>query len=219
MKQCIKCAIQVDDDAKICRRCGSILDEIDAVGGNMAAVNTGAADRFVPPRSDASSLPDPVDQYVAETFEWQCPGCGEQIERQFDTCWQCGTNRDGGSLPDFTDESADEDPAESDDGIAPTRSGEVAADSAADETVSTPQRRDCLRCGSDKIITGVNVVSFSSGELTAGRLELMALEDHERMLFMGRQARLTADVCGDCGHVELRAENVRGLPQRRREHW
>ena len=72
-------------------------------------------------------------------------------------------------------------------------------------------------CGSDRIIAGVNVVSFAAEEQTVGRLELMAVEDHERLLFMGRQARLTADVCANCGHVELRAENVRGLACQRRE--
>lgn len=25
---------------------------------------------------------------------WQCPTCGERLERQFDACWNCGTERD-----------------------------------------------------------------------------------------------------------------------------
>ncbi len=24
---------------------------------------------------------------------WSCPGCGERIEGQFDTCWRCGAAR------------------------------------------------------------------------------------------------------------------------------
>ncbi|MBS0350075.1 MAG: DUF2007 domain-containing protein [Proteobacteria bacterium] len=24
---------------------------------------------------------------------WKCPQCGEQLERQFTTCWHCGNNR------------------------------------------------------------------------------------------------------------------------------
>ena len=24
---------------------------------------------------------------------WSCPGCGEWLERQFDVCWRCGTER------------------------------------------------------------------------------------------------------------------------------
>jgi hypothetical protein len=217
MKQCIKCAIRVDDEAKICRRCGSILEEmaweeILAPDVNVMPGVAVAADRVAPPL-DPAALPDPVDQFVAESFQWQCPSCGEQIERQFDACSQCGTNREGSSLPDFTREVDGEDPSPDDD-VSP-----VAATEPAAQAASGPQRRDCLRCGSDKIIAGVNVVAFASGEQAAGRLELMALEDHERLLFMGRQARLTADVCAVCGHVELRAENVAGLPQRRRERW
>lgn len=26
---------------------------------------------------------------------WTCPHCGEAIEDTFDTCWKCGTSRDG----------------------------------------------------------------------------------------------------------------------------
>ena len=218
MKQCLKCAIQVDDGAKICRRCGSILEEIAAADdAARASPATSSPSSSGPP--DPSPLPDPIDQFVAESFEWSCPGCGEQIERQFDACWKCGTNREGSSLPDFTLESDDDEPAARDEFEVPAEASLPADLPGHADQQSIPRSRDCLRCGSDKIITGVNVVSFASGELAAGRLELMALEDHERMLFMGRQARLTADVCGNCGHVELRAENVRGLPQRRREHW
>ena len=32
---------------------------------------------------------------------WQCPGCNETIEPSFDTCWNCGTSRDGNRDPDF----------------------------------------------------------------------------------------------------------------------
>ena len=26
---------------------------------------------------------------------WKCPNCGEEIEEQFDTCWNCGTTQEG----------------------------------------------------------------------------------------------------------------------------
>jgi hypothetical protein len=26
---------------------------------------------------------------------WTCPKCGEKVEGQFDSCWSCGTKRDG----------------------------------------------------------------------------------------------------------------------------
>ena len=25
---------------------------------------------------------------------WVCPGCGEKLEPQFDSCWSCGSRRD-----------------------------------------------------------------------------------------------------------------------------
>jgi len=31
---------------------------------------------------------------------WTCPRCGEWIEPEFDSCWQCGTAREGGSVMD-----------------------------------------------------------------------------------------------------------------------
>ena len=37
---------------------------------------------------------------------WKCPSCGEQLEEQFDTCWKCGTNRDGGRSDNFAPESS-----------------------------------------------------------------------------------------------------------------
>lgn len=32
---------------------------------------------------------------------WQCSGCAEQLEDQFDTCWKCGTRHDGNHDPAF----------------------------------------------------------------------------------------------------------------------
>jgi len=32
---------------------------------------------------------EPVDQGT-----WPCAGCGEHVENQFGTCWQCGRDRD-----------------------------------------------------------------------------------------------------------------------------
>jgi hypothetical protein len=30
---------------------------------------------------------------VADVASWTCPTCGQQVECQFDTCWNCGTAR------------------------------------------------------------------------------------------------------------------------------
>ena len=38
-----------------------------------------------------------LDKWLAESNEktaWQCP-CGEVLEGQFETCWKCGSERQG----------------------------------------------------------------------------------------------------------------------------
>ena len=206
MKHCRKCAIQIDGDARICRRCGAILEEPPTDGDEAAlagAGESGGAPFFAPRGPIAGDArPNPVDEFVQAPADWICQECGEAIEPQFDACWHCGTQRDGTRLPDFTDESGGEDP--------PAAAENWAANQATAAGPIAPPR-GCLRCGSTEIIAGVKVVTYAAGDPTCGRIELMAVEDHERLLFMGRQARLTADVCGQCGHVELRAENVPGL--------
>jgi hypothetical protein len=34
-----------------------------------------------------------LDASSARVATWQCSKCGETLEEQFDTCWQCGTKR------------------------------------------------------------------------------------------------------------------------------
>jgi hypothetical protein len=37
---------------------------------------------------------------------WTCLGCGEQLEEQFDVCWNCGTSRDGDHAIDSSSEDS-----------------------------------------------------------------------------------------------------------------
>ena len=37
---------------------------------------------------------------------WPCPNCTEQVDDQFDVCWNCGTAKDGTTDPDFRVERA-----------------------------------------------------------------------------------------------------------------
>jgi hypothetical protein len=48
---------------------------------------------------------------------WQCVKCHQHVEDQFDTCWQCGTSRDGTEDPDFS--LGDEVPPEAAETLAP----------------------------------------------------------------------------------------------------
>jgi hypothetical protein len=47
---------------------------------------------------------------------WQCSKCGAEVEAGFETCWQCGTSRDGVEDPDFVphDAAGDDDDDEDD---------------------------------------------------------------------------------------------------------
>lgn len=36
---------------------------------------------------------------------WKCPHCGEQVDHNFELCWNCGTTRDGSERVDVTPES------------------------------------------------------------------------------------------------------------------
>lgn len=31
-----------------------------------------------------------------DTRPWTCPGCGEEVEGQFNACWNCGASSEGG---------------------------------------------------------------------------------------------------------------------------
>lgn len=33
--------------------------------------------------------------------KWQCPNCGEEHDKRFDTCWKCGTDSAGDRDPEF----------------------------------------------------------------------------------------------------------------------
>jgi uncharacterized protein YceH (UPF0502 family) len=69
---------------------------------------------------------------------WRCITCSEVHEDAFDTCWNCGTGREGGKRPDFVRAT---DPPEQErfvDAIA-DHAGVLAADVA--RTLESPSRR------------------------------------------------------------------------------
>jgi len=55
---------------------------------------------------------------------WRCPKCGEQIDPEFDACWNCGTGRDGTLAADFQAEPDDR--AVPDPGPVPDEPNEIA---------------------------------------------------------------------------------------------
>ena len=69
----------------------------------------------------------------------------------------------------------------------------------------------CAKCGSDKIIPLVGVMD--QGQYSDGRLKAhVGYTNPEAWLFKGAiYARLSATICGECGHTELTAENPAAL--------
>lgn len=69
----------------------------------------------------------------------------------------------------------------------------------------------CSKCGSSKIIPLVGLVDqgqYSDGTLKA----LVGYTNPEAWVFKGAvHAKLKANICGNCGHTELVAENPEAL--------
>jgi ribosomal protein S27AE len=92
--------------------------------------------------------------------------------------------------------------------------GEDAGFRAKDETERTvfPNRHyhQCPRCGSTTVIPSVPI--RAQGERSSGRLAAYVDSDPEALFLKNRMySRLLADVCGECGHVELRVGRPRDL--------
>lgn len=62
------------------------------------APTEGWVELFVLKMQDVPEAKAVVEEVVSaeptpEGEPWTCPGCGESIEGQFSTCWNCGTER------------------------------------------------------------------------------------------------------------------------------
>jgi hypothetical protein len=81
-------------------------------------------------------------------------------------------------------------------------------DQAKRSTISRPSDRQCPKCGSAKLV--LNAMVQGAGQNTNVRVAVDANPD--ALIFKERQyAVLLADICGDCGHVELQAQDYRSL--------
>jgi hypothetical protein len=210
MRKCPKCSRQYDDSSRICRTCGSFLEVV------AESSTDERADPEASPEVDESPLVlTPVSdkpEEIRETLEappadgnrplwseqsWTCPQCHKPVPRTFDVCWNCGTSRDGTLDPNFVREPVD-----------------IPSDAPDDESTieETAPRHGllCSKCGSSKIIPKARVID--QGRNSDGHLEVVIYGKPDALLFKDRcYGRLTADICGECGHVELRVENPEEL--------
>jgi hypothetical protein len=128
---------------------------------------------------------------------WQCPQCQKPVPTSFDVCWNCGTSRDGIPDPSFVKEPLD-----------------IPRDQAEEQPATQEAARhhglQCPKCGSSKIIPKARILD--QGRHSDGDLKVVIYGNPQALIFKDRlYGRLMADICGDCGHVELRVENPEGL--------
>lgn len=202
MRKCPKCSLEVAADSRICRVCGAILEEVVAAAPEQPEFADEEATSPLPGELETASPFDPPPGLTDVTSRpWTCVKCGEQIEANFDLCWNCGTSRDGTEDPEFA-HVKDVDPPEPASGqLNPTDSGEP--DSGGPE-------RWCPRCGSRKIVP--DVVIADRDDLSDGRLKAWVAGNPAAIIFRNHMSvEIRGDVCGQCGHLELRVENHEDL--------
>ena len=138
---------------------------------------------------------------------WQCAKCGQSVEDDLDVCWSCGTSKEG--LEDPTFRTAD------DAGVDPG-AGAVGVDQPeepADDRTAGRARRVCRQCGSEKIIPTVSLLDHY-GDMGV-RSDEATVEVHGTpgaWIFRDTaEGGVRLDVCGECGHAEVRVRNARAL--------
>jgi hypothetical protein len=204
MRICRKCGKQYGDANRICRDCGAILDDMAAEASPVEAV-------VVPEERVAIATQAFPDEPAAATptpaADWSCPKCGAAVPGDFDVCWSCLTPKEGEPASDFREAVAPPDvlAEEADPGDQPP---EVRL---LEELQEVAQQSGCQRCGSLILMRSVTVVD-KQGDAGDRELQVVVYGDPGAMLFKDRlYGKLKADICGACGHVELRVTNPREL--------
>jgi hypothetical protein len=189
MQKCPKCEKTYEDGAKICRTCGSILDEcieplIEKKKTPAAAENSG---------EEMLTMANAIDER-----DWVCPQCKKNVPGNFDVCWNCFAGRDGQFDPEFAEKAAA-------DRTANQEEDDIEEILAASAHRKQPDRL-CMRCGSDKIVRGARVLDRR--ENFTSDLTVVVYGEPDALVFKDRRyGTLTAEICGRCGHVELLVNN------------
>jgi hypothetical protein len=122
---------------------------------------------------------------------WTCQRCRCEVPDTMDACWNCGADRDGVPDPDFEKEPAD----------TPLSDG------------SSPKLRRglrCSKCGSMKVIPDATIED--QGHRSDGYLRVVVYGRPSAIIMKDRMyGVLTADICADCGHAELKVANAQNL--------
>jgi hypothetical protein len=206
---------------RICRTCGSFLEAVAegrVEGGEnprLPSIVDDSLPVFKPTaekrEENSETLPDmdereeiaetPLDTDEARPLSseqsWRCPQCHKPVPNTFDVCWNCGTSQDGTPDPSFVKEPL-----------------EIPCDVAEEEPMTQGDTRNhgpqCPKCGSSKIIPKARILDQGQG--SDGDLKVVIYGNPKALIFKDRlYGKLMADICGDCGHVELRVENAEEL--------
>ena len=183
MFKCLKCDEIVTDGSRICRKCGSILDEVpDPVEESFIVAESVAADEDVDMDEAPPDLQGPSS---APEKHWQCSKCSAQVPMNFLICWKCQHPRDEQEV-DATAEPATD----------PVPSTEV---EPIVEAVVAQAILICPKCASDDLVPNARIHVIAEGRLQ------VTLEPDENP--EDDPGLLSANVCQRCGYVELRASN------------
>jgi hypothetical protein len=119
---------------------------------------------------------------------WQCVKCREEVEENFDACWNCGTSRDGTEDPYFR---KTED-------VAPKAFHEqpTATTATGREVATNPIM--CLRCNSE--LDHVGTKAFHEGTRWGVLGDLAEL-------FINKE-RFDVYCCPRCGRVEFFVDGI-----------
>jgi hypothetical protein len=191
---------------RVCPICNAILAKADAVNletpvpdepeFETTATGSGSAEgECAAPADRPNSPPENSANCDASASSWNCTNCGESVPSTFEICWNCGASLDGTIDPNFPKDSADKPPTRDDD------------DQFDSDAVTGSKVKECPRCGSTRMIVGAPVV-----DLPGNRIMVAVSGDPKALVFKQRlYVKLWADVCGDCGNAELRAEHFGDL--------
>lgn len=165
---------------------------------------------------------------TGEFAMWECLKCGELVDSDFEVCWNCGASVSGEEDPEFR--KADEFGTEEESSPAQIQSPEVLSDETSNMAPQaspvlnprrdcqpsrsiTPPELFCPRCGSHRIIPLTSLEVMVPGE-HRGVLEARVDTDPDAWIMKGRtRSKLTARVCGNCGHTEIYASDPEQLWQ------
>jgi hypothetical protein len=124
---------------------------------------------------------------------WECQKCHEKHEDAFESCWNCGTFREGTEDPAFQ------------------REAEAGVEMAEAGTYGTTRPLVCCKCGSPDMIQDGHLLDRGDANWRHD-LEVEVNEKPDALFFTGAHRRtLRATICGRCGYTELYVSNPQEL--------